>query len=156
VGQSARAMDHGRVATAVRVIVLLVVMLLAAACGAVDGPRLGPVPDAEMSLTASNQSDRLLELFVNGGKITNVGPNTDLTMAARDLPPLPWAAELRLPTGRTLVSLAVASGSVIRRETGSQGVGNRADLSCGRIELYAVIPLGGPPPGPGRPGDCGP
>jgi hypothetical protein len=109
-----------------------------------------------MSLTANNQSDRALELFVNGGKIADVSPMSDLTMAAKDLPPLPWAAELRLPTGRTLVGVTVTSGSVVRRETGSTGVGNRVDLSCGRIELYAVIPLGGPAPGPGRPGDCGP
>jgi hypothetical protein len=109
-----------------------------------------------MSLTANNQSDRALELFVNGGKIADVGPTTSLTIQAKDLPSMPWAAELRLPTGRTLVDLTVTSGSVVRRETGSQGAGNRVDLSCGRIELYAVIPLGGPEPGPGRPGDCGP
>lgn len=139
-----------------RNVALLLVALVATGCGATEGPQLGPVPDAEMSLTANNQSDRALELFVNGGKIADVGPATALTIEARNLPPLPWAAELRLPTGRTLVDLAVASGSVIRREAGSQGVGNRVDLSCGRIELYAVIPLGGPAPGPGRPGDCGP
>lgn len=109
-----------------------------------------------MSLTANNQSDRALELFVNGGKMADVAPMTALTMAAKDLPPMPWAAELRLPTGRTLVGLAVTSGSVVRLESGTAGVGNRADLSCGRVELYAVYPLGGPAPGPGRPGDCGP
>lgn len=133
---------------------LLVVVL--AACGTTETPALGPVPDAQLSLTANNQSDRALELFVNGGKVADVAAKSQLTIHAKDLQPLPWAAELRLPTGRMLVNLTVASGSVVRRETDSQGVGNRVDLSCGRIELYAVFPLGGPAPGPGRPGDCGP
>ena len=140
--------------------VLLAAMLAFAAigCGS-SGPTelpLGPVPDAQMSLTANNQSDRTLELFVNGGKVADVGPMSELTMEAKDLQPLPWTAELRLPTGRTLLSIPITSRSVVRTATGSQGSGTRADLSCGRIELWAVIPLGGPPPGPGRPGDCGP
>lgn len=129
---------------------------LASACGSTDTPRQGPVPDAEMSLTANNQSDRALELFVNGSKVANVAANAQLTMQAKDLPRLPWSAELRLHTGRTLVSLSVTSGSVVRRAEGAQGVGSHVDLSCGRIELFAVLPLGGPPPGTGRPGDCGP
>jgi hypothetical protein len=128
----------------------------AAGCRTADGPPVGPVADAAMSLTASNQSNRALELYVNDIKIADVAPATGPTFKAPDLPPLPWNAELRLTTGRTLLRLAVASGSVVRTANGSQSVGSRADLSCGRIELYAVIPLGGPPPGPGKPGDCGP
>lgn len=127
-----------------------------AGCGNPSVQPVGPVADPDMSLSANNQSDRVLELFVNGGKIADVAPSSLLTTQAKDLPPLPWNAELRLTTGRTLVSLTVTSGSVVRTETGSQSVGARVDLSCGRIELWAVIPLGGPPPGPGRPGDCGP
>lgn len=137
---------------------LLVALLAfgAVGCGSTDTPPLGPVPDGEMSLTANNQSDRALELFVNGGKVADVPATSQLTMPAKDLQPLPWAAELRLPTGRTLLSLAVTSGSVVRLESGSGSVGTRVDLSCGRIELWAVFPLDGPPPGTGRPGDCGP
>ena len=132
--------------------------LAVAACGAPESTELpiGPVRDADMSLTANNQSDRSLELYVNGSKIADVAPRSSPTFPAANLPPLPWAAELRLPTGRTLLSLPVTSGSVIRSANGSQSPGNRVDLSCGRIELYAVVPLGGPPAGPGRPGDCGP
>jgi len=138
-------------------IVLSALLALAAAgCATLDAPPLGPVPDAELSLTANNQSDRRLELFVNGGKVADVAAAAQLTIQARDLQPLPWTAELRLPTGRTLLTLTVKSGDVVRTETGSRSVGARADLSCGRIELYAVFPLGGPAPGPGRPGDCGP
>jgi hypothetical protein len=136
--------------------VLLCAALVLACSPGPNEQRLGPVKDADMSLTANNQSDRTLELFVNDGKVADVGPTTQSTIEASDLPPLPWTAELRLPTGRALVTLTVTSGSVVRRAEGSQGVGNRADLSCGRVELYAVIPLGGPAPGPGRPGDCGP
>lgn len=141
-----------------RIALVAVLALGAIGCGG-PGPTelpLGVVPDADMSLTANNQSDRALELFVGGGKVADVPAKTQLTLQAKDLPPLPWAAELRLPTDRLLLSLTVTSKSVVRRAEGSQAVGNRVDLSCGRIELYAVIPLGGPAPGAGRPGDCGP
>lgn len=137
------------------VALLVFVAVGCAAPGPTELPR-GPVPDAEMSLTANNQSDRTFELFVNGSKIADVAPTTQSTFPAKDLPPLPWAAELRLPTGRSLLALTVKSGSVVRLESGTGSVGTRVDLSCGRIELWAVLPLGGPAPGPGRPGDCGP
>jgi hypothetical protein len=141
---------------AIRLTLALAVAIAVIGCGSTDSPLLGPVPDAEMSLTANNQSDRALELYVNGGKQADVDASTSLTIAAKDLPPLPWDAELRLPTGRTLLELRITSGSVVRTANSQQGVGTRVDLSCGRIELYAVLPLGGPAPGPGRPGDCGP
>ena len=146
------------VAPRVRYVLLAILAFATLGCGG-PGPTelpLGPVPDAQMSLTANNQSDRALELFVNDGKVADVPATTAITIPAADLQPLPWAVELRLPTGRALVTLTVTSGSVVRRAEGSTGVGNRADLSCGRVELYAVIPLGGPAPGAGRPGDCGP
>jgi hypothetical protein len=145
-----------------RSIAAVCALLLAGAlvgCGngsATDAPPLGPVADADMSLTANNESDRALELYVNGGKIADVGAKSEPTFKAQDLPPLPWTAELRLPTGRTLLALSVTSGSVVRRENGSQSPGIRVDLSCGRIELFAIYPLGGPVPGSGHPGDCGP
>jgi len=138
--------------------VLLAIAFVVIGCGS-GGPTslpLGPVSDADMSLTANNQSDRALELYVNDIKIADVPAKSSPTIKSQDLPPFPWNAELRLTTGRTLVSVTITSGSVVRTENGSQGVGNRVDLSCGRIELYAVIPLGGPVPGPGKPGDCGP
>ena len=140
---------------------VLAISLAAVAVGCGDGggadqPALGAVPDAEMSLTANNQSDRGLELYVNGGKIADVAAKSGPTFKAQDLPPLPWAAELRLPTGRTLLTLTVTSGSVVRTANGSRSPGSRVDLSCGRIELFAIYPLLGPAPGPGRPGDCGP
>ncbi|HUQ43764.1 MAG TPA: hypothetical protein VM451_05040 [Candidatus Limnocylindria bacterium] len=143
---------------AFRALLLVALVLGAVACGS-TGPTalpLGAVRDADMSLTANNESDRTLELFVNGGKIADVGSKSSPMFKAQDLPPLPWAAELRLPSGRTLLSLTILSGSVVRTANGSQSPGTRIDLSCGRIELWALYPLLGPAPGPGRPGDCGP
>ena len=136
----------------------LLFVIGAAGCGA-NNPgngAVGPVADADMSLTANNQSDRALELYVNDIKITDVAAKSSPTIKAPDLPPLPWNAELRLTTGRTLLRLPVASGSVVRTANGSNSPGIRVDLSCGRIELFAIYPLLGPAPGPGRPGDCGP
>ncbi len=132
--------------------------IAAAGCGPApsEAPKLGPVPDAEMSLTANNLSDRALELFVNDSKIADIAAKSSPTFKAQDLPPLPWTAELRLPTGRTLLTLPVTSGSVVILANGSTSPAIRADLSCGRIELFVIFPLLGPPPGPGRLGDCGP
>ena len=131
-----------------------------ASCNPSGPPPVGPVPDADMSVTAVNGSDRSLELFVNGDKVADVAAGSERTVQAKDLPPLPWAVQLRSPTGRALLDLPVRSGSVVRftsgSASGSRSPGARADLSCGRIELWALYPLLGPAPGPGTPGDCDP
>ena len=156
--KSRRGVRAGLPAWASGVAALLLAAVLAA-CGGpggTDAPPLGPVADADMSLTANNESDRALELYVNGGKIADVAAKSSPVFKAQDLPPLPWTADLRLPSGRTLLTLTVTSGSVVRLANGSQSPGTRVDLSCGRIELWAIYPLLGPAPGSGRPGDCGP
>lgn len=132
----------------------VVVVVLAGCIPSTDRP-IGPVPDGEMSITAVNQTDRPLELVVNGRPIAQVQPGSQTFDAGR-LPPLPWFAELRLVTGRSLLTLPVGSGSVTIVANGSNSPGIRADLSCGRIELWVMFPLIGPAPGPGRPGDCDP
>jgi hypothetical protein len=43
---------------------------------------------------------------------------------------------------------------VIETNSYLKGDGNRVDLSCGRIDVWAGPPLLGPAPGPGTPGDC--
>ena len=50
----------------------------------------------------------------------------------------------------------VHDGDVYSSSDGRQshGVAARADLSCGRIDLWSGPPLAGPAPNPGTPGDC--
>jgi hypothetical protein len=135
---------------------LAVLAVLLGACQFLR-PQAAPVPDAQMWLAAGNGSDRKLVLFVNDLPIRDVLPGTETRFTAAELPPLPWHAELRLETGRTLVELVLASGTIMRSsDGGGTGAGARMDLSCGRVELYSGFPMGGPPPGGGVPGDCNP
>jgi hypothetical protein len=120
----------------------------------------GAVPDADMTLQVSNETTVLLALVVNGKVIGPVQPGAQLEFRSTDLRPLPWAAEVRLGTGRAVVSLTVRSGDVQIQRDSSGGItseksdGARADLSCGRIDLWSGAPLLGPARGPGTPGDC--
>ena len=36
----------------------------------------------------------------------------------------------------------------------ANGIGGRIDLSCGRLDIWSGVPVIGPMPGPGSPGDC--
>jgi hypothetical protein len=122
------------------------------------GPVLpsGVVPDDQMSFTAGNYTDRVLELVVNGAPVAELAAASQQELTAGKLPALPWRVEIRLPTGRRLLELTIGSGSVTRTATGSVSPGARADLSCGRIEIWSGYPLIGPVPGAGVPGDCAP
>ena len=124
--------------------------------GSMLTPTIGPVPDDQMILSVSNETDRQLELFVNSGRVAVLGPASAKDVPAAQLPPMPWDAQVRLPTGRLLLELTVRSGSFVRNANGGSGPGARVDLSCGRIDLWSGFPLMGPVPGPGAPGDCEP
>jgi len=142
-----------------RIAVLLVSCLVIVACQAL--PFDGVVPASEMILTVANETSIPVELVVNGQVIRTIGPTTSVDVHASNLPTLPWAAEVRLPAGRTLVSASIHAGDVWSRPvanggTEMKGVGGRVDLSCGRIDIYSGPPLLGPAPGPGTPGDCDP
>ena len=121
-----------------------------------DGVPVGPVADGALWLEVGNFTDRVVQLAVNGVVVADVQPSTTRTVFAAQLPPLPWRAEVRLPAGRTLVALTLESGQVIKTQDGWRSVGNRVDLSCGRIDIYSMVVMMGPAPGPGVPGDCNP
>jgi hypothetical protein len=135
--------------------VIAAVALLVAAC-VTQGPTIGPVPDAQMILSVSNETNRQLDLFVNDGRVGVLAPGSAKDISAGLLPPLPWNAQVRLQTGRLLLQLTIRSGSFVRNANGGSSPGARVDLSCGRIDLWSGFPLLGPIPGPGVPGDCDP
>jgi hypothetical protein len=137
----------------------LVLASLLVACQA--QPSAGIVPPGQMELGIANLTSIEVVLVVDGQTIQTVEPHTRTEVPASRLPPLPWAAEVRLPTGRSLVSVTVNAGDVRSTTTPNggteqRGVGARVDLSCGRIDLYSGPVMMGPAPGPGSPGDCDP
>ena len=107
-----------------------------------------------MTLNANNGTTEAVSLVVNGAAIRELAPGANVTVMAKDLPALPWEAEVRFPNGRTLVSLTVNAGDVVYGPNHAHGDAARVDLSCGRIDLWSGPPLLGPAPGPGVPGDC--
>lgn len=137
-------------------------LALAAVVGACQPqPSGGIVPADQMQLSVANGTSIELMLVVNGQEIQSVGPLTRTDVPASRLPALPWSAEVRLPGGRILVALTVHAGDVSSTAVPNggaeqRGIGARADLSCGRIDLYSGPILLGPPPDPGTPGDCDP
>ena len=139
-------------------LVASLVIVLAQGCATPPDPssQTGIVPDAQMKLGIENETDRFLELVVNGTSIAALAPFSQRVLTAAELPPLPWHAELRSAGGRKLSEATIVSGSVERHENGGSGVGSRVDLSCGRIDIWSGYPPMGPPPGPGQPGDCDP
>ncbi len=118
-------------------------------------------PPEQMRLEVSNGTTIPVMLTVNGaaGRSIAAGQRADLGLA--DLGPLPWTAQVRTGSGRVLVETTVRAADVWRQENAdgsgeSKGHGARVDLSCGRIDLWSGLPMMGPAPGPGVPGDCDP
>lgn len=90
-------------------------------------------------------SDRVVRVVPHGGSAT---------IPAAEAGALPWVIEARTGSGRVLLSFGVEAGSVDVDGDAQQGRGGRADLSCGRLDVYVGPVLLGPAPGPGEPGDC--
>jgi hypothetical protein len=126
------------------------VAFLAGACAA------GVVAPEAMKLDVSNETTIPVSLVVNGAPVRAIPAGEAVEVSSNQLPPLPWDARVQTASGRMLVHLRVNPGDVTIQEHGSGGVGARADLSCGRIDLWSGPPLLGPAPRPGNPGDCDP
>ena len=118
-------------------------------------------PPEQMRLEVSNGTTIPVMLTVNGapGRPIPAGQRADLGLV--DIGPLPWVAQVRTVAGRVLVEATVRAGDVWTQQNAdgsgeSEGDGARVDLSCGRIDLWSGVPMMGPVPGPGLPGDCDP
>ena len=120
------------------------------------GCESGTIASADMTLDIANGSTLTLALVVNGSKIDDVVAGQNDHVVATRLPALPWDAQVLSPTGRELLRLTVHAGDVHRTDQATSGDAARADLSCGRIDLWSGPPLLGPAPGSGTPGDCAP
>ena len=72
--------------------------------GPAPPPGVNVVPPERMTLNVSNGSTLPVSLVVNGTSIAVVQPQDGINeMPAAQLPALPWAVEIRSPTGRVLV-----------------------------------------------------
>lgn len=112
----------------------------------------------------SNGTTLTVTLIVNGQVFGVFAPNEGASPLADPrlpLPPLPWTVEARSSNGRLLTTMQVEPGQVFRTTSPDgaiqiSGALARLDLSCGRLDIWAGEQVGGPAPGPGRPGDCNP
>ena len=118
-------------------------------------------PGERPALGISNGTDLVVIVTVNGMEAGRFAPGAGADIDVDLLPPLPWTVEARTTTGRLLTSMEVQPGQVFRKQlpdgsTQISGALGRVDLSCGRFDMWAGEPIGGPAPGPGTPGDCEP
>jgi hypothetical protein len=112
-----------------------------------------------MTLSIENDTTIAVTLVVNGKVIETVPAGGYEDPIKAELPGLPWNVETRSPSGRVLSSMTVHAGDVWQTTDpngGGEAKGDavRVDLSCGRLDVWSGTPLLGPPPGPGRSGDC--
>jgi hypothetical protein len=116
----------------------------------------------DYTLHVDNGTTMALTIVVNGQPVAHVVAKDAKAIPVASLPPLPWTVEARSMSGRVIVILTVEPGSVVDIRnadgTGSHSApGARADLSCGRLDMYpGSAGMMGPAPGPGVPGDCVP
>ncbi len=146
-------------AAALRSALVIGLLVGLGACSVV--PPTGERPN----LGISNGTTLRVALFVNGVRVGDspVGGPSPVIDGSR-LPALPWLVEARSPSGRLLTSMTVEPGQVRKTTLPNGGVEysgaiGRADLSCGRLTIWAGdFEPSGPAPGgqPGEPGDCVP
>jgi hypothetical protein len=117
-----------------RRLVVVVAGLAIAGCAtsATPSPSVGWPP-----LGVDNETSVALAVVVNGGQLAVIPPHTLQSPVTATFPPRPWSIEVRSPSGRPLLTLDYADSTVAKVA--------RADLSCGRVDLW----VGGGPPGGG-------
>lgn len=134
-------------------------MLLAAlllACG--YGPAHG------LDLSISNQTTLTVRLVVNGQVVGDFPPAShESPIDPALLPAPPWSVTALTQSGRVLLTMQVQPGAVsystpnASGHSSARGVGARAELSCGRLDVWSGPPMGGPmPPDTFPEGDCDP
>lgn len=148
---------------AVRIIgvapIAAIALALLAACSSTVLPLQTSTPADTLGI--SNGTTLAVTLSVNGTVLGTFGPGTRSdAIAVGAAQPLPWLVEARSPSGRLLTSMTVRAGDVSKAAASGtieyRGVGARVDLSCGRLDIWVGLPMLGPMPGPGSPGDCAP
>jgi len=131
------------------VVLTLVSAGLAAGCQAGVPP--SPLAASRPPLSISNGASIPVTLVVNGSVVETVAPGGRLDPITAPFPARPWTIETRSPGGRILSTLTVGATDSI---SSTSGRAVRADLSCGRLDVWSRPPLLGPMFSPGPSGDC--
>ena len=128
-----------------------------AACltaSAFAGCGLLPSASSVRDLHVENGTTKTITLLVDGATVATVPAGQEATVAEGSLPGGVWSVEARLPGGKAVLEGEVDKGRVSQSDDSGSGSGLRADLSCGRVDVWVGVPMMGPAPGPGTPGDC--
>ena len=108
-----------------------------------------PSTSATQDLHVDNGTTKDITIVVDGTTAATVPAGQSATVALGAVPPGAWSVEARLPGGRD-----IARARFDKAATALLGASLRTDLSCGRLDLWIAVPMLGPAPGPGTPGDC--
>ncbi len=119
-------------------------------------PSIAPTPWPATFLRVSNGTTLALSVFINGQALgtapSDVVSGFDPTGYVS-----PWHVTITTESGRELVDMTYQASDISNSGSGSSGVAQRVDLSCGRLDVYAGPPLLGPaPPSSFPPNDCDP
>jgi len=118
---------------------MLVLAVLLAGCAGGASPSAST---GSVRLSVANFTTIPVTLVVNGAVIEIVAPGVAEDPGKAPLPPLPWSVETRSPSGRVLSTMTVKPGD----SAGSFGGAVRADLTCGRLDIWSGPLMAGPDP----------
>jgi hypothetical protein len=111
-----------------------------------------------IGLSIDNGTPLTVTVVVNGAPVGTFRPDAGSQVPA--LAPLPWSVAVTTASGRVLTTMRVSVADATQPDGSVHSIPmGRADLSCGRITIWAgSYPPSGPiPPSPaGHPGDCAP
>ncbi len=133
---------------------------LVAACAVAAALVAGrAAPHAPVDLHIENGTSQAITILVNGSDVVTVPAARATAIPAAVLPVGDWLVEARLAGGRTVLQGPIAPSAVcsttgLDGASEQSGSGQRVDLSCGRLDIWVGVPMLGPVPGPGTPGDC--
>ncbi|MEX2546611.1 MAG: hypothetical protein WD830_02335 [Chloroflexota bacterium] len=144
-----------------RPVALIAAALVVASCQILNS--LAGRIDDPLELSISNSTTLVVTLVVNDQVIGSYGPGAhNDPIHAVLLPAPPWHVEAQTASGRVLVSMDVRPGDVWHTtedpdgHSSSQSAGARADLTCGRLDIWSGAPMLGPIRTSFPPGDCDP
>ncbi len=136
-----------------RVVAVLAVAAVLGGCSPASGGTTSPgATSLPMALSIQNGTTITVTLVVNGTTVETVPLGTQESPIKAAIPALPWNVETRSPSGRVLSTMTVREGDATQTTLANGGIEHqgdfaRADLSCGRLDVWAgdVRPIGPPP-----------
>jgi hypothetical protein len=112
------------------------------ACASVTSSSIAPASAPVFpSISVANGTTISVAIAVNGTVMETVAPGTTEDPIPATLPARPWTVEARSPTGRVLATMTVGATDDI---TSTSGRFARADLACGRLDVWSGPPVLGP------------